>query len=773
MYNTNSIDSWGVGFGILPIPLTTSNDGQYIFQSGLNNDTCMRIGGELDPKDGFETAWSVGALNYLHTSMYRLYVYNWDMQSKREFDVKRVENDLLGFIQYINRNSYRSEANVLDFILDMFRKMRNLTPKDADATVAIDLLCRLLVSLQESDYRNLDAQWGIKSEYIPYAFDTFVDQIRYGVKGMRPQLDLILRHCAGAIFEVANQEVTNFYPQRDLFGGVSSKLQLQRIPYASMHYTPLYLARGIVENVLKKVDLSREKLTIIDPACGSGVFLSEMLKQLRLANYNNEVYIKAYDKSGVAIQTTRFLLEYEKRTQWGDNLHLDIQCIDSLENDWGVNDVVVMNPPFISWDLMDVVSERPIVHEMLKDIVSGKPNMACAFVYKAMKSLAPNGVVGAVVPSSILTADNYQNLREWLLKNNELSHVASLGSFVFESAVTDTSFLILQNHSQALEEDRIPLAIWCRNEKDVAPKAMSALHTMQVDGSPAEVTRQYSIYHPKRFPILLDTWQVISAQEEKFVNELNQYMEWGRLSPMGEVLRINQGVVTGLRDVFEVSDVYYNHLTKAERKYFRPMIDHDAYFDNYIQTSKYLWYPYDDNGLMISSEEEAMSCSFIRDHLINFKDMLLRRKGVTHWWELTRPRSNLMKKEVRMYSARFGNNNLFGIDTKGDAVSVEGNYYCLKASMYKDDLYFYLAICSSNIFKYLLSIYAKRIRAGYDLSPKQVASLPVPDVEKLRDDILYTRLVELGVMIANGTRYDVTGLNELVSYFYPKRDGIY
>ena len=167
MYNTNSIDSWGVGFGILPIPLTTSNDGQYIFQSGLNNDTCMRIGGELDPKDGFETAWSVGALNYLHTSMDRLYVYNWDMQSKREFDVKRVENDLLGFIQYINRNSYRSEANVLDFILDMFRKMRNLTPKDADATVAIDLLCRLLVSLQESDYRNLDAQWGIKSEYIP------------------------------------------------------------------------------------------------------------------------------------------------------------------------------------------------------------------------------------------------------------------------------------------------------------------------------------------------------------------------------------------------------------------------------------------------------------------------------------------------------------------------------------------------------------------------------------------------------------------------------
>lgn len=774
MNTLQNVNEWGACFGILPVQLTTKNDGQFLFQSGMRNDSCIRFGGQVEPEIGYASSWSVGAPNYIHATEDKLFVYNWEARSKREFEKSRVESDLYGFIKYLNRTSFRSEANVLDFVLNLFRKMRNLTPNEEDSSLAINLLCRLLISLQEEDSANVEDIWGIHTDYTPYAFDLFVEQMREGVMGLKPNLDLILRHCAGPIFETATQEVINYYPQRDLFGGISSKIKLNRIPYASLHYTPLYLARGIVENVLKNIDLNKYKdgLTIIDPACGSGVFLLEILKQLRISGYSNNIYLKAYDKSNVAIQTTKFLLEYEKRSLWGVRLHLDIQCVDSLTMDWGENDIVVMNPPYLSWMLMDSKQERPIVQELLKHIVGNKPNMASAFVYKAVDSLAPHGVVGAVLPASILTADSYRDMREWLKNTHTITHIASLGSFVFESAITDASFVILRNTQPALGSSETPLTIWCKNEKDITPKAMCALHKMQTNHSPFIVTSSYSIYHPNKFPVFPNSWHVISAFDERFINDLNRYVELGRLTPLRNVLNIFQGVVTGLKDVFEISYSQYLNLPKGEQKYFRPLVDHDSFHENAIHVSKYLWYPYDENGSTIKTEEQAMACSFVREHLFQYKEQLQKRQKIYNWWELTWPRKSLMKRNVRMYSARFGTNKLFGVDMSGEAVTVEGNGYNVKSSKHTNDLYFYLAICSSETFKFLLSLFSKRIMSGYDLSPKQVERIPVPNVEYLREDVTYERLVEYGKRIACEEMNEFDKLNEFVSLFYPIKNDL-
>jgi type I restriction-modification system DNA methylase subunit len=51
------------------------------------------------------------------------------------------------------------------------------------------------------------------------------------------------------------------------------------------YFTPTPLVRTLVEQCLTQELLARPQLTLIDPACGSGEFLRESIRQLSLHNY--------------------------------------------------------------------------------------------------------------------------------------------------------------------------------------------------------------------------------------------------------------------------------------------------------------------------------------------------------------------------------------------------------------------------------------------------------------------------------------------------------
>src|SRR5690606_17298496 len=199
-----------------------------------------------------------------------------------------------------------------------FRQLRNITFEKQDSSETINLLFTLLVSLEE-DISNIDYdKWNISNSKIPDRFDYFVELINQGVRNIKPNLDLILRHTAGVLFQEAHREVIYFNPQRDLFGGVSNKLETKNDAYSSIHYTPQYIARTIVENVLKSLDFNNPEINILDPSCGSSEFLIEILKQLKNIGYVGKITIKGFDSSDSAIRTSNFLLGYENRKQWNN-----------------------------------------------------------------------------------------------------------------------------------------------------------------------------------------------------------------------------------------------------------------------------------------------------------------------------------------------------------------------------------------------------------------------------------------------------------------------
>ena len=112
----------------------------------------------------------------------------------------------------------------------------------------------------------------------------------------------------------------------------------------------------------------------------------------------------------------------------------------------------------------------------------------------------------------------------------------------------------------------------------------------------------YSIYTPERFPILENNWRIISLNENKFITDLNVYIGARKLIKLQEIFTVYQGALLGTKDVFTISEDEYLGYSDEERIYFRPLLNNSAINKGCINITEYVWYPYNQNGLMIQNE---------------------------------------------------------------------------------------------------------------------------------------------------------------------------
>jgi len=765
-------ETWTKQFGVLPIKLNPIlAEERYLMLNGGYSDFCLQSFDDSDSELD-KIAWSSNVKNYLKIITDDVVIRNW-YENKTEIVKKdKVISNFNQFYNYIFNKSYKTESDIVPFVIDLFNQLRNITQESSEPLEALNLLFTLLVSIEE-DYNNIDkAIWGIRNVNLPHSFDYFVERIREGVKTAKPNLDLILRHSSGRLFQEANRNVISFNPQRDLFGGVSSKLITESIAYTSIHYTPQYLARTIVENCLNNLGLTTlNEISILDPSCGSSEFLIEILKQLKNINYTGNINIKGFDNSKNAIETSRFLLNYENRTQWNNSLKIDLRVVeDSLTEDWGINNVLLMNPPFTSFELIKDKEIKATIKSVLSDFVkSGRPNQASAFFLKAINSLSENAVFGCVLPSSIFTLDIYNSLRNHISEISNFKIIGKLGNYVFEDALTDVSIVVGTKNRISFS----PKLIWTKNEKGIVQEALRELRKLQANNEIAVSKNSYSIYTPEKFPILENSWRIISLNENKFITDLNVYIGARKLVKLQEIFTVYQGALLGTKNVFTISKYEYLDYSDEEKIYFRPLLNNSAISKGSINITEYVWYPYDQNGLMIQDETELNQITFAQNNLLPNKLKLQQRsENREEWWALTRPRNWQFTKKKRLYSTRFGNSNSFGYDNIGDAVIIEGNAFFPKKEMSEEDLLFYLAVFSSDYFDYLLSIFSKQLAGGkwYDLGNNFIKKIPIPDVHSsfINKSEAYFKLVEIGKELSNGNTFVKTlSKNQLVK-FYPE-----
>ncbi len=776
MKNITDILTWKQNFGLLPIHLipTQKDEKSYIMLNGGHGDFCLKtIYEERSPESYYTLAWSSNTKNFVVLDGENVKIYNWKKDKQEIVQRNQVEKNFEKFYNYLVSNSYKTDKDVVPFVIDVFKQFRNFTQEKKNAVGALNLLFVLLAGL-EDDLNSFDFdKWGLSNIEIPGNFEHYLNRLKKGVSNITPKLDLIIRHSSGMLFQEAQNEVITFDRQLDLWGAYSNKIENRISLYSSIHYTPSYLARAIVENALRKIDYSKQTIKIFDPACGSSEFLIEALKQLHENVYSGIVQIIGWDSSESAISTSKFLLTYEKRTIWKDQLTFDIRLVDdSLKEEWRNDyDLILMNPPFVSWEQLDKNS-REAVKGVLSLNISGRPNQASAFFYKAIQSLNEVGVIGCVVPSSLLYLDAYHKLRNEIVDFINIDLIGKLGNFIFEDALTDVSFII--GHKP--QSQAVPYVLWTRNEKGFAQDALRDLRKMHFSETFKVVEKEYSIYQPTKFPITKENWKPISYNENELLKTIERFVFEQRLVKVCDIFNVQQGIRTGNNAIFKISSAEFEKLPDNEQVYFRPVVDNDSVKNGIIRKENYVWYPYDENGLNILTEEELILKvpTYFKNTLNTYRLELSQRarKDISNWWHLSEHRVWLRRHEPRLFSTEFGKSDSFAFDSIGEFAVERGNAWLPKKGFKNKDLfYFYLALFSSPFFDKLLSIYSKQLLSGWDLGKKYTKDIPIPDVQssEVMNSPAFTQLLEIGKDLSEGRSHLKAMLDDIIiKYFYPQ-----
>lgn len=279
---------------------------------------------------------------------------------------------------------------------------------------------------------------------------------------------------------------------------VSIEMRKQWGQYA----TPQKIARYILKSVNYVSTKSIINKKIIDPSCGSGVFLVEAARiylfSLKKANVPQSKWyplitsaIAGIDIDPKACFFTRLnlsmilapaILQFATKNNIKDLNPLPVYCADTLElfvseasrdrvmyGDLNILlrnqfDFVVGNPPYFK---ISGLSKR--LKSVFSESIYGHPNTYGLFIHAGIDMLKPQGKLGFIVPRSMLSGLYFKNLRGFIEKNTAVKEITSIAERkkTFDHVLHGTMILILE-HNKNTDDEKVAISnVQSSNDLDI------------------------------------------------------------------------------------------------------------------------------------------------------------------------------------------------------------------------------------------------------------------------------------------------------------------
>ena len=140
MMDISNNNTWIKQFGVLPIKLNPIlAEERYLMLNGGYSDFCLQ---SFDDSD-FELdkiAWSSNVKNYVKIITDNVVIRNWYENKTETVKKDKVISNFNQFYNYIFNKSYKTESDIVPFVIDIFNQLRNITQESSDPLEALNLL---------------------------------------------------------------------------------------------------------------------------------------------------------------------------------------------------------------------------------------------------------------------------------------------------------------------------------------------------------------------------------------------------------------------------------------------------------------------------------------------------------------------------------------------------------------------------------------------------------------------------------------------------------
>jgi len=589
--------------------------------------------------------------------------------------------------------------------------------------------------------------------------------------------DLLLRHAAGELYQEAHLVIGQ--DEDRALPGLGGSARPRGRPPRDVRFTRTALARALVEQAFDSCTppiAARTVVDVLDPACGSGVFLQEALRELEARAFRGTVTVRGFDTSPLSCAIARFCLTRAKRDaeDKGMSVSLRIEKCDALGADWGAPDVVLMNPPFASWEDLHGQDREGVV-EVLGPLRTGRADKAMAFVWRAVQALRPGAALGAVLPAAVLESKAGRKWREALLDQASLRLVGRFRGYgFFRGSVVEPSFVVLRRPAAGgAVTEPVRFLVAREGSEDAALRGLR----QPLPTGDGDVTPAWELYETPASGTRPASWLPWPERQRRLVAELGA----AGVTRVRHLFGVRQGARTGRRRVFLLTQHEYDRLPESERHLFRPAAGSSTIIDGRIEQTEFVFYPYGASEIATEDDLPLHVPTYYRDRLLPARAYLAARRGVDpqKWWRLTREREWQRVPCPKLVSKAFGRQGSFAYDCEGAFAVVQGFAWFWRGrgrrTFHASRLpWAYLAILNSPVFESILSCFCPRVQGGqFELTKKFVDEAFLPD---LSDDLRFPsdfvqELELLGRRIHAGDMSDFSDLNgpSLVAYGLPAK----
>lgn len=208
--------------------------------------------------------------------------------------------------------------------------------------------------------------------------------------------------------------------------------------------TPTIVAT-VIALVAQKL-LPAKRMTVVDPAIGTGSLLLAVINQLKAENHSKNFY------KLVGIDNDEKMLNFADIAAHLSGLPLELYCQDAL-TPWMIKaDSVISDLPVGYYPL-----DENAKHFATKSL-KGHSLAHLLFIEQIIKNLQAGGYAFLLVPTGILAGQGSEDFMPWLSDKVYLRAIISLPDRMFRNKFNQKSILVFQNHGGQAKSSEVLLS---------------------------------------------------------------------------------------------------------------------------------------------------------------------------------------------------------------------------------------------------------------------------------------------------------------------------